>query len=344
MIFRHTYIYTCTALACLLLAGLGFIARKSYLRPVISVEKNVVDFGALTVGDQTERTIFISNHGKSQLTIKSIIASCSCLSGRIDKHALLPNEKTSLTIILSETAPHPTQSTNLVLITNDPVNPYAKIATLSICHPSSITFNSRIVDMGRIPRGKLPVQQRASILLPSNTKYQDIIAEIASGDLASASVKVLPGPEGESHAAIIIIEINSDAHSGHSHWKVRVKKKESDIGDVVTFKANVIDDLRASPAFIVMKARNQSTHETDVKVVRRSDGASVRFESVSMSENIAFWTNAAMYGDAVVVTFSTTPDTHTHVPLSFGKRIQGSLELKMRDMEHPINLPIEIWP
>lgn len=83
-----------------------------------------IDFGKKTAGAKVKQTIKITNDGKTDLEIKKLIPSCSCITFTIEKQTLKPGESVVLTIQIDTVNQTIAKHTKyLTIYTNDPSQP-----------------------------------------------------------------------------------------------------------------------------------------------------------------------------------------------------------------------------
>lgn len=329
-------------LGCLLATILGVFATRIYWRPSLVMEQHVIDFGKVTVGDHLEKTIRVSNLGRAPLLIKSIKVSCSCLSGRIDKKELAAGEHTNLTIILSENSPHQVASNHVILTTNDPRQLIRKVEVRSICHAGSVRFKQHAFDLGRIPRGDLPVTHNATVLLPA--RVQNVIAEINDRDSGSVSVKLQSKNMNHTGAVSAVIEIGETCPSGNVVFEIKVGQKSDAVKDTFTLSASIVGNVYASPSYVTFRKGLESTRERVIRLVRRSDDSSVVPDNVSVGDTLAKWIQVDQLDETLVVRFSPNPEFEKDALLTLGRRVRGSISIRTREDKETINIPIDIWP
>jgi hypothetical protein len=86
--------------------------------------KMPIDFGKKTAGAKVKQVIKITNDGKSDLVIKQLIPSCSCITFNIGKQSLKPGESVELIIQIDTVNQTIAQHTKyLTILTNDPLQP-----------------------------------------------------------------------------------------------------------------------------------------------------------------------------------------------------------------------------
>lgn len=90
--------------------------------PVISIDSgSVLNFGKAVAGSIVSKTVTITNTGKTELKIRSVKPSCSCISFILPKQILAPGEKVTFTVSIDTVnqtiASH---SKYLTLYSNDP--------------------------------------------------------------------------------------------------------------------------------------------------------------------------------------------------------------------------------
>lgn len=108
---------------------------KEYFNPAepsmnsgkISLDKNDVDLGIIKTDDTTQAQINVVNIGMSDLVIKSIRTSCSCVEVFAEKMILKPGASTKVSIFFDTTERLGMETKLITIFTNDPVNPIATV-------------------------------------------------------------------------------------------------------------------------------------------------------------------------------------------------------------------------
>lgn len=90
--------------------------------PAMSFDfKGVIDFGSKTAGAKVSKTITITNNGKSDLVIRTVDPSCSCITYKLAKTKLAPGESITMTITIDTVNQTLAEHTKYIkLYTNDP--------------------------------------------------------------------------------------------------------------------------------------------------------------------------------------------------------------------------------
>src|SRR5690554_523832 len=73
------------------------IANESF--PVITLDKEVHEFGVVNEGEKVEHTFGFTNTGTAPLIISNVSASCGCTTPEYSNHPINPGEKGSVTVV-----------------------------------------------------------------------------------------------------------------------------------------------------------------------------------------------------------------------------------------------------
>ncbi len=89
----------------------------------IAFDDTEFNFGDIKQGEKVEHTFKISNHGKSDLVIRDVKASCGCTAVKPDKNIIKPGESTSMKAIFNSAGKTGRQNKTISIITNSPDQP-----------------------------------------------------------------------------------------------------------------------------------------------------------------------------------------------------------------------------
>jgi len=73
------------------------VANESF--PVISLDREVYEFGVVNEGEKVEYTFGFTNTGTAPLIISNVSASCGCTTPEYSNHPINPGEKGSVTVV-----------------------------------------------------------------------------------------------------------------------------------------------------------------------------------------------------------------------------------------------------
>jgi hypothetical protein len=97
--------------------------------PKLIFSEGTIDFGQLNVGTTIEKTITLSNQGKSSLNIRQIKSNCDCVKTKLKKDNVKPGNTVDLVITFDASGRKGRQYKTLTVFSNDPSRP---TQTLSI--------------------------------------------------------------------------------------------------------------------------------------------------------------------------------------------------------------------
>ncbi|MEO0042786.1 MAG: hypothetical protein RL329_2234 [Bacteroidota bacterium] len=78
--------------------GLTWSVVKAQNAPVMTLEKNEVDYGTITAGSEPFRFFKFKNTGKAPLVIQNAQASCGCTVPEYPKQPIMPNESAEIKV------------------------------------------------------------------------------------------------------------------------------------------------------------------------------------------------------------------------------------------------------
>jgi len=90
------------------------------LQPNIELDELAYDFGDIHAGDTVQHVFTITNTGKQNLNLRTIIPNCECVTARAAQNDILPGQQTSLTVTYFSTSRRGTQHKNITIYSNDP--------------------------------------------------------------------------------------------------------------------------------------------------------------------------------------------------------------------------------
>jgi hypothetical protein len=80
------------------------------------------DFGTITDKEEPEHVFIIGNHGKSDLIIRKIKASCGCTAVAPEKDIIKPGESAEIKTVFNPKGKKGSVRKSITVITNDPIN------------------------------------------------------------------------------------------------------------------------------------------------------------------------------------------------------------------------------
>lgn len=104
-------------------------ATQHKMAPSINLSETEIDFGSFGTKKKLNRTITITNTGRSVLRIESAQVSDIALGFNLKKSEIRPGESIKLKLTMNKGSKKPIEEPYLVLITNDPQKPKTTIRT-----------------------------------------------------------------------------------------------------------------------------------------------------------------------------------------------------------------------
>ena len=103
--------------------------RQQKRAPVIYVEEKVHNFGTVKSGTKVKYNFVIENHGKNDLKILKVQASCGCTATTTANKVVKRKKSTTIEVVFDTKRRYGMQHKKIKVITNDPRNPviYLKI-------------------------------------------------------------------------------------------------------------------------------------------------------------------------------------------------------------------------
>ncbi len=96
---------------------------------------NTVDLGTVMKYETKSTEFRICNAGEAPLTIKAIISTCSCISGKASKPTLLPKEEGVITVLLKASEVHDSFTRSCWVFTDDPKKARIMLTVKGECVP-----------------------------------------------------------------------------------------------------------------------------------------------------------------------------------------------------------------
>ena len=90
--------------------------------PKIHVEKTILDLGTIKTDEKTSAEISIMNSGTTELIIRGIRTSCSCVEAFSEKNTLKPGASTKIKIVFDATDRLGAENKVISIFSNDPVH------------------------------------------------------------------------------------------------------------------------------------------------------------------------------------------------------------------------------
>jgi hypothetical protein len=91
--------------------------------PRLTLASSSMDFGRVTRNASISRELYVTNSGRSALTLNSIQPNCSCVTASADKTSLKPGERALIKITFHSEGRKSTQQKAITFYTNDPQKP-----------------------------------------------------------------------------------------------------------------------------------------------------------------------------------------------------------------------------
>jgi hypothetical protein len=95
--------------------------------PQLVVDNYQVDMGRMRNAIAMQRTVKLRNKGKKELQLRFVQSNCSCLTVKLSKKSLKPNEETELEMTLDPTGREGLQNKAITIYSTDPMNPVQRI-------------------------------------------------------------------------------------------------------------------------------------------------------------------------------------------------------------------------
>jgi hypothetical protein len=91
--------------------------------PRLTLASSSMDFGRIAKNASVSRELYVTNSGRSELSLNSVQPNCSCVTASADKTTLKPGERTSIRITFHSEGRKSTQQKAITFYTNDPQKP-----------------------------------------------------------------------------------------------------------------------------------------------------------------------------------------------------------------------------
>jgi|SRR3989339_1037859 len=130
------------------LAGIFFINRALFSAPVMSIQNDLFDAGAIVQGDVVRHSYLFENKGDANLQISKVSASCGCTIAKVDRSLLKPGERGTLFVTFESAKFTGKVKKTVTLANNDRENPQALVTLAAdvreawFVKPAHITFNA----------------------------------------------------------------------------------------------------------------------------------------------------------------------------------------------------------
>lgn len=92
------------------------------LLPKFKWKEQVHDFGVVIQGEKVSYTYIYTNHGKSDLVISSVHASCGCTVPKYDTEPILPGKSGKIEVIFDSSGRNGLQNKTLTVLANTQPN------------------------------------------------------------------------------------------------------------------------------------------------------------------------------------------------------------------------------
>lgn len=107
--------------------------RQKRRAPVIYVEEKEFSFGTVKAGTKVKHSFKIENHGKNDLKILKVQASCGCTATTTNKKVIKKKDSATIDVVFDTRRRYGKQAKKIKVITNDPVNPVTTLKIQGAC-------------------------------------------------------------------------------------------------------------------------------------------------------------------------------------------------------------------
>jgi hypothetical protein len=100
----------------------GMTAEQKANAPKISFSESTFEFQNIKQGEKVEHTFTITNHGKSDLVIRKVKASCGCTAVNPKDRVVAAGSSTTMKVIFNSAGRVGKQNKTITVISNDPAH------------------------------------------------------------------------------------------------------------------------------------------------------------------------------------------------------------------------------
>ena len=143
----------------IIIMGLMLAVFSSNAAPVITVDKDRVDFGKYPANQAREHIFIITNTGDQPLKILKVRKTCGCSETRLDKEGLKPGETAKLTAVIKAESIAGPYSKSLFVENNDPKQSFLLLTLNGQATPLAEIKPQHKLYVGTIPAGKPKLQE-----------------------------------------------------------------------------------------------------------------------------------------------------------------------------------------
>ncbi|MFH2000791.1 MAG: DUF1573 domain-containing protein [Planctomycetota bacterium] len=276
--------------------------KKSEEPPVLSTDKQVIDFGELLEGERVSQKLKISNKGKGDLTLLKIDFTCGCTipqivmpSGEIvipDRKkenkigVLLPGETAELELEFKALGYKGKLNRRLSIFSNDPQFRETQILVEAVVRPA-FTMEPKKFDFGIVPRGK-EIKQTMMIRSPKLEAF----SVIGLKDLPPfLTYSIEPFTEEEKTCARLTLTLEKDAPIGSKNLKFLADVESDKVKEIILYAYLDVRPpitFRQVGAEPFMAERNRPESEIDLGVLKPGTGSTQEFEIINENHEIPY--------------------------------------------------------
>ncbi|MCR4290685.1 MAG: DUF1573 domain-containing protein [Candidatus Scalindua sp.] len=213
-------------------------------QPDIYFEEPIYNFGKVYKNEDVEHFFIFENHGKKDLIIEDIEASCGCIVSEATTSKVLPGMSEGIIVVLRGVSDTGAISKNIKIYSNDPDTPVYPLK-LSGEIVEDITVNTRQISFGCIPKGK---KVKVGIDVKPRPGFKLVIKDVIS---TNPDISTEYKKRGHEDKFVVEATLKDTATVGVLTGNIQIlTNSERQNRLIIPFSGEVIGDIRLYPSHL----------------------------------------------------------------------------------------------
>ncbi len=273
--------------------------------PKIIIDNPVHSFGDVDPGSSHSCQFGFSNQGQGVLEITKVQSTCGCTVPELKKKTYLPGENGTIDVTFRAGMHGGATSKDLYVLSNDPLNPKAKLA-IDANVVQKITYEPK--------RFKLkPNEENAGMGQIKIASVDGKVFAISRVDIKPECMTVDYDPVAEANQFVITPQVLSDKLAGVSNGTITIRLTHPS-QTVISIPFDVLPPFRADPATLVALNADPAKPVQKTVYILSNYGEQFEVESVSASNDAIKIVSEEKAQDKYVIVVDIVP------PENLGKK------------------------
>lgn len=292
-----------------LLLGLSFTGSL-YAQSFLKFSEPGWDFGKREQTDTATKVIKVTNRGSRTVRVKKIELTCGCVQAKLGKMVLSPGDTTDLTLNLFATRGEGEIKKYVILHSDDPYVPKAKLAMTGFIRPIwTLDVKGRILEFGEVKNGE-SATKRVTLRIRPEFKI-DLVEILAQPMGKQIEIKQTPFKEEDGHYGWHLdVTLSGALSNGDFEGVVRVET------DFAKFRfrgfrilAHVVSTTAITPKVLRMGTVKAGTTWTGEIQLMKATGTGLKLISATSKDPRTKLTSEVIEaGKHIKVKVAITPD------------------------------------